>query len=371
MREKIKKAVKYYMYGGYSLDVFRLYADTVVAENTRLLKNFCQIIMLLSLIVIVPFFNVARMRRYLPSVFVLLGVCVIGMVIGQWQSLQKKRWPSNGAYIIGISFCVMMAHINATFEDANVITFFCGMQLLMCVYILDYPLRLMLVNLTLSILFTVSCVLYGQESNLPSNELTVAIFYVVNHAAMLGFTHNRLSQIISHEEMANQRDREGLTRLATRASAERRITAALQKATGEPVMMLFDLDHFKELNDQMGHQMGDQALKEVAWELQGMFRSTDVLCRLGGDEFLVFLWDVPSRGWAEQRAEQVVHAIDRQMTDSTGRSLHVTASLGVAYGRDTGMDFTRLYRRADEAMYVAKHRGGNCFAVWHKEEKIT
>ncbi len=369
MRESIKKACKYYIFGGYSLDVFRLYADAVTAENTRLLKTLCQVIMVLCVIVVIPLYVVQEMRRLVPAVFVLLGVCAFSWFVGQWQSIEKKRWPSNGAYIIGISFCVMMIHINFILQNHNIIAFFCGMQLLMCVYILDYPLRLTLVNLILSAGFFLGCVFSPNVHYIASDGLTIAIFYVVNQAVMLSFTHNRLSQIISREELVNQRDTESLTRLATRSSAEKRITASLQTATGEPVMMLFDLDHFKELNDQMGHQMGDQALKEVAWILQGMFRSTDVLCRLGGDEFLVYLRDVPSRTWAEERAEQVVKAIDRFMTDSSGKSLRVTASLGVAYGQDAEMSFTHLYRKADEAMYLAKHCGGNCIRVWHKEEK--
>ncbi len=369
LREKLTRAVKCFLYGGYSLDVFRLYADEVVATNWQLLKVLCRMMAGLCVIAIIPVLLIDDIRSLLPEVIALIVICLIAWFVGQWQHIKGKKWPSNGAYLIGFCFSLVIIYFNCTRKTSNATALFCGMQLLMCVYILDYPLRLTLVNAVLSICYILSVALSSMPRNVASDTLAICIFFLVNQAVMQNFTHNRLSQIIGRAELVNQRDTDSLTRLNTRACAERRITAALYTGSKDAAMMLFDLDHFKELNDQLGHRLGDQALQEVARDVQNLFRTTDVLCRLGGDEFMIFIPDIPDTTLLENRAQLVVETVRRVLTDETGSGVAITASLGVAYAQDTGMTFDKLYRRADQAMYRAKWAGGNCFRVWQKGEE--
>ncbi len=369
LRERLTRTLKSFLYGGYSLDVFRLYADEVVATNWQLLKVLCRMMAGLCVIALIPVLIIKDIRSLLPEVAALIVICLIAWFVGQWQHIKGKKWPSNGAYLIGFCFSLVIIYFNCTRETSNATALFCGMQLLMCVYILDYPLRLTLVNAFLSVCYVLSVALSPMHRNVASDTLAICIFFLVNQAVMQNCTHNRLSQIIGRAELVNQRDTDSLTRLNTRACAERRITAALYAGSKDAAMMLFDLDHFKELNDQLGHQFGDQALLEVARDVQGLFRATDVLCRLGGDEFLIFMQDIPDTALLESRAQLLVQTVQRVMTDETGRSVAITASLGIAYAQDTGMTFDKLYRQADQAMYHAKGAGGNCFHVWHKGEE--
>lgn len=369
MREKLTRAMKCFLYGGYSLDVFKLYADEVVATNWQLLKVLCRMMAGLCVIAIIPVLLIEDIRTLLPEVVALIVICLIAWFVGQWQHIKEKKWPNNGAYLIGVCFSLVIIYFNCTRKTTNATALFCGMQLLMCVYILDYPLRLTLVNATLSAFYILSVALSSMTRNVASDTLAIGIFFLVNQAVMQNFTHGRMSQIIGRVELVNQRDTDGLTRLNTRSCAERRITAALYTGSKDAAMMLFDLDHFKELNDQLGHRLGDQALQEVARDIQGLFRTTDVLCRLGGDEFLIFVPDIPDTALLENRAQLVVETVRRVMTDEAGKGVAITASVGVAYAQDTGMTFDRMYRRADQAMYQAKRAGGNCFHVWQKGEE--
>ncbi len=369
MQEKLTRAMKCFLYGGYSLDVFKLYADEVVATNWQLLKVLCRMMAGLCVIAIIPVLLIEDIRTLLPEVVALIVICLIAWFVGQWQHIKEKKWPNNGAYLIGVCFSLVIIYFNCTRKTTNATALFCGMQLLMCVYILDYPLRLTLVNATLSAFYILSVALSSMPRNVASDTLAIGIFFLVNQAVMQNFTHGRMSQIIGRVELVNQRDTDGLTRLNTRSCAERRITAALYTGSKDAAMMLFDLDHFKELNDQLGHRLGDQALQEVARDIQGLFRTTDVLCRLGGDEFLIFVPDIPDTALLENRAQLVVETVRRVMTDEAGKGVAITASVGVAYAQDTGMTFDKMYRRADQAMYQAKRAGGNCFHVWQKGEE--
>ncbi len=117
--------------------------------------------------------------------------------------------------------------------------------------------------------------------------------------------------------------------------------------------MLIDLDHFKRINDQFGHQAGDKLLLEVAQLLQRTFRTCDIVLRYGGDEFLVILPDT-----TEEAAQNAVERLLQQMTRWSGDAhpdIKLSLSCGTAQYRP-GDNFNAILRRADESMYAQKAR---------------
>ena len=110
-------------------------------------------------------------------------------------------------------------------------------------------------------------------------------------------------------------------------------------------------------------------LINVASDLQKMFRNTDVLSRLGGDEFIVYMRDVPEMEWARQRAENVVRVVRRWVGDGT-TNIQVTASVGVVMTDNVERVYEELYRAADIAMYFAKAEGGNQ-AVFYSRDLLA
>jgi len=132
---------------------------------------------------------------------------------------------------------------------------------------------------------------------------------------------------------------------------------------GGGALLLLDLDHFKDVNDQFGHKAGDDLLKTVAIELRGRIRSTDILARLGGDEFGIVL-----RHADEERAQVVAQGIVRAVARHTAtlgeQRIAVTASVGIAtFGYHTDVE---ILAGADMAMYDAKAGGRNGFAVYRQ-----
>lgn len=123
-------------------------------------------------------------------------------------------------------------------------------------------------------------------------------------------------------------------------------------------LLEFDIDHFKAINDQLGHAKGDQVLKAIVEAVKPVLRAGDIFARFGGEEFLV-LGTIDNQSGALALAERLRIAIERsgQLATIVGR--RVTASCGVSIARD-GDDVTRLISRTDRAMYAAKAAGRNC-----------
>ena len=124
--------------------------------------------------------------------------------------------------------------------------------------------------------------------------------------------------------------------------------------------MILDMDNFKGINESYGHHFGDNVLIQAAKTLKSVFRSDDVLGRIGGDEFVIFMKDIDSRGKVEERAVQVCE----RFSSLFDPSLDVTCSIGIAMYPDHGTDNRELYQNADKALYQAKRFGKNMYMVY-------
>jgi diguanylate cyclase (GGDEF)-like protein len=161
-----------------------------------------------------------------------------------------------------------------------------------------------------------------------------------------------------------------LTGLQSRTSFMMSFDQALDRARrlSQPVACLFvDLDGFKAVNDTFGHEAGDRVLKSVAATLRSSVRKSDVVGRMGGDEFALALSILRKPDDAALVAEKILRAVDREIDVGGPAAAHVSSSVGVSFFPDDGQEAETLLRRADGAMYVAKKGGKNRFALWVEE----
>jgi len=152
-----------------------------------------------------------------------------------------------------------------------------------------------------------------------------------------------------------------LTSLPNRVLLRGRLEQALAAASrsGSELAMLFiDLDRFKDINDSLGHHVGDAMLVEVAQRLQRLVRGSDIVARLGGDEFVLVLTELGDEGARASAAiaQKVLEAL-RQPVQVEGHELHTSASIGIAIFPADGLDMDALMKGADAAMYHAKAAG--------------
>lgn len=178
----------------------------------------------------------------------------------------------------------------------------------------------------------------------------------------LEFTRQRLTQ---EEETART---DGLTGLSNRRCFDAELPMFMERAgaisTGLALIAM-DLDHFKPVNDTLGHAAGDFVLKEVGKILRGQIRKTDLSCRIGGDEFIVLLADL-SEDAARNRAESLRAAIGAFPHPGNDQGIRITTTMGGTLLRP-GDTVETFMHRADEALYAAKRAGRNR-VHWAREE---
>jgi diguanylate cyclase (GGDEF)-like protein/PAS domain S-box-containing protein len=179
---------------------------------------------------------------------------------------------------------------------------------------------------------------------------------------------------ITERKLAQERIRylayyDAVTALPNRTLLEDRLKKALASARRrkEKVALLFlDLDHFKVINDSLGHSAGDQVLKEVAGRLNKLAREQDTVSRLGGDEFVFAFNAFKEIGDVAVVANRVLDAVTTEVVIE-GRPLSIGCSIGISIFPDHGSDTTALVKNADAAMYWAKEKGRNNFQFFTPE----
>jgi diguanylate cyclase (GGDEF)-like protein len=164
-------------------------------------------------------------------------------------------------------------------------------------------------------------------------------------------------------------EHDALTGLPNRILLNDRLGIALARATRFKTclgLLMVDVDGFKGVNDALGHQAGDDLLRELACRLSACVRTTDTVARIGGDEFIVLLPDLRIPAEAEMIAAKILAAAARPMGLDQARAA-ITVSIGVVTDADGSSDAEALMQNADQAMYAAKKRGKNSFQVYGPE----
>ena len=176
-------------------------------------------------------------------------------------------------------------------------------------------------------------------------------------AGVVAFNVRRVA-IREREALREKAERDVLTGLYNRSAARVRISEMLEGQVCGAMVML-DLDNFKNLNDTLGHQCGDRALRDVAAVLLGNTRQGDVVCRLGGDEFALYLPTLTEEN-IEKKMDRLLNALVLTYREE-GQEVTIGASAGVALFPDDAADVDSLYTKSDEALYEAKRKGKGRF----------
>jgi diguanylate cyclase (GGDEF)-like protein len=195
------------------------------------------------------------------------------------------------------------------------------------------------------------------RETLFSGLVLAVLLFILTRAQVRGWETATRHQA----ELQALAQRDSLTRLPNRALLDEHLSKAiaLARRRDERVAVLFlDIDHFKRINDSLGHSVGDQVLQAVAVRLLACVRTSDTVSRLGGDEFVLLLSGIERAEDVEARARAIIealaapHKLDRH-------EIYCTASIGISMFPDDGSDAAALVRAADVAMYEAKQRGRN------------
>jgi diguanylate cyclase (GGDEF)-like protein len=197
----------------------------------------------------------------------------------------------------------------------------------------------------------------------PSQEIAAQAELRESTLASLGeMAAMAIAGLHLRQKLESQSIRDGLTGLFNRTFMEVALEREMNRAArqGKQVAVLMsDIDHFKQFNDSFGHEAGDIVLREVAEAMRLGVRSEDIVCRYGGEEFIVIMPEISTRA-ALERAEVLRRIVSDLALRYHGQPLRqVTISIGVAMFPDNSDNADELLRSADHAMYAAKHKGRN------------
>jgi diguanylate cyclase (GGDEF)-like protein len=186
---------------------------------------------------------------------------------------------------------------------------------------------------------------------------------VIARTAQLRENQARLTHLAHHDP---------LTDLPNRLLFEDRLKQAIAKARRAQetaALLFFDLDRFKEINDSLGHSVGDLVLCEVVRRLRAVVRESDTVARLGGDEFVIILEQVDGEEGVAEVARKVIQAMALPLSVA-GREIALTGSIGISLYPDDGADVDALMKTADDAMYRAKALGRNNFQFYRRKSPV-
>ncbi|HQT30790.1 MAG TPA: diguanylate cyclase [Thiobacillus sp.] len=209
----------------------------------------------------------------------------------------------------------------------------------------------------------------GIIGSVAVQTLHAAAGYGPRDVELLQFVSTQIATAIERKQMEmallHRARHDPLTDLPNRELFHDRLQAAMLLAGRNETrlaLLYLDLDRFKQVNDSLGHPVGDLLLQETARRLRLCVRDSDTVGRVGGDEFLVLLNGIPLHKHAASIAEKIRVALDGPFT-LAGQLVHVSPSIGIALYPDHGHDYRQLIRSADAAMYAAKKAGGNRFVM--------
>ena len=327
--------------------------------NSLLIFN----IFIVSVATFVRLVNLQYINAIVDIIYVLLGL------ISFFIARRSKDYFNALVY-----FVIFFSYSIVTLAFSTGLNHIAGMSwfviLLMTVFFLKGTkegLSVFLISLISIILISSNILTYS------STEIALGIIPFIGTLVFMYFFEQRnknLKELLEsqREEYAYQAQYDDLTSIANRALFLDRLSHALKlaKRSNSKVAVIFiDLDHFKEINDSLGHHAGDIVLKEVAQRLQAQIRESDTVARLGGDEYAVIIDTFSSLSVVNNIVKKLLDAMN-EIFIIDNNELKVTLSLGITIYPDDGTKIELLLKNADAAMYRAKADGKNRYSFYDK-----
>lgn len=296
-----------------------------------------------------------------------------------------KKHPVVAATIFLLSLTLMLSHlawVGSGIRDSALLGY-CGV-LIFAAMLGNKRLLIVLLSLMIGVLALIAYVNeYGiyqnhiEPINLATGTITIIILTVIGFAVWM-LAHDYRSAL---DELARENERvktakshiehmamhDSLTGLPNRIMAQNNFDHIFQKAQAQKQLLgiiFIDLDNLKPINDSLGHQAGDQILKEVALRLLSYTKKVDLVCRYGGDEFIVFMPNINSADDVSQASLEILQLVSENYL-YRNIEIFCTCSIGIALAPQDGEDLDTLIKKADIAMYHSKDSGRNSFRFFN------
>ncbi len=353
-------------------------ADPMVsAVRKKLNQRLVQVLRATQLALLLTAINTVLIGKIIDTA-VLLGTAALLFSV-DWAVY--KKFHNLGSTILLITLTLMLSYlawIGSGIRDTSILGY-CGI-LIFAAMLSNKRLLLVVMLLMLSMC---ALIIYGNISGLhvntiePTNIFTGTIVMII--LSVIGFSvwlmahdyRTALDDLVhenslvheSHLKIEHMAMHDQLTELPNRNMAHIAFTSAYAQAqeNGQPLAVIFiDLDNLKPINDSLGHEIGDHILKEVSKRLNAIALKQHIVCRYGGDEFIMILQDIHTSDDASAIAMIILHSISLPFAVKN-IEMNCTCSIGIAMAPRDGNDLDTLIKKADIAMYQSKDSGRNSF----------
>ena len=192
------------------------------------------------------------------------------------------------------------------------------------------------------------------------------------HVGAVGKVEDISTIKIANQRLIDKAERDPLTKLYNKTATKTLIQSFLRTDSRDTydAFIIVDVDNFKQVNDTLGHLFGDSVLTDIAQEMSDLFRANDVIGRIGGDEFIVFLRGMNHKSHIESKAADICKIFSLIYNDDDDSGVKISGSLGIALFPKDGDTFDELYKKADTALYKSKRAGKSCYTFYTGEETV-
>ncbi len=255
--------------------------------------------------------------------------------------------------IMGI---VMGTVVNPDAKAFTIILFILSFPL----FILDKPKRVLSYIAGIAVCFIIMDLRYKTGDLLLHDILHIIITSFVSFATAIFVLNDRIENVEKSQMFLTDSEHDPLTGIYNRRGGEEKIRECIDEGIGGTLILL-DIDDFKHVNDTYGHTMGDEVLNAVSMTLSSSFRSSDVIMRIGGDEFVVYAPGLLNYFFIDGKLQQL-NAKMREITCAAGKD-NITVSMGAVINDGSYPDYESMFNEADALLYEMKRNGKNGFRL--------
>lgn len=263
------------------------------------------------------------------------------------------------AYLVAIE-------LGTDLSPTNPATSFCVLIFALPMLFIDIPVRIDGMLIVVCIAFCCRSWLIKEHHLAELDIVNVASFLFLSICVNYFVLRVKVNDIDNQKKIIWQRDRDSLTQIYNRQAAENIILDYMRSTDKSAILMVVDIDDFKNVNDTLGHHRGDDAIRLVASSIQNELRESDVVGRFGGDEFIAFMLYVKNPDSGSRKAEEIIDRLTRAAEEYAFQE-KLSISIGMAMYPEDATDYMELFQKADQALYYAKKAGKNRSEMFRPE----
>ena len=338
---------------------FVKYKEKVSEYNADTLGIFITAGIIVSLVALLLEFVLLRTRDFW-CVIILLVYFLIMLVVYRKNIHEHVDYSTIWIYVVQIPVVilgiVMGTMLNADTKAFSILVMLISFPLT----ILDKPRRVLLYVVGIVAAFILMDTQYKSGTLLLHDILHVLIAGMVSFTTVVFVLNDRIENVEKSQMFLTDSEHDPLTGIYNRRGGEEKIKECVEDGIGGTFILL-DIDDFKHVNDTYGHAMGDEVLSAVSMTLSSSFRSSDVVMRMGGDEFVVYAPGLVNYFFIDGKLQQL-NAKMREITCASGKD-NITVSMGAVINDGSYPDYESLFNEADSLLYEMKKGGKNGFRL--------